>query len=255
MKILVTGALSGLGLYLQKLLNADALTRKTSLKQVVGNKKYDVIIHCAANSNIGYDDLSIAKFVEDNIILTQRLLEIPHGYFIFISSVNVYPDRVDCSEDLNINLSDLQDGYSIAKLMSESLVQASSKNVLILRPTAMLGAYSRPNSLIKLFTDNPSQLSLSANSIFNYILHEDVGKFIKGCIEKRICGIFNLASLDNVILSDIVKKYHLKNITFGEHTYKTGKINTSKAMIENPIFSKTSMQVVDYYLNYIRSVK
>jgi len=255
MKILVTGAVSGLGLYLQKLLNADALNRKTSLKQVVGNKKYDVIIHCAANSNFGNDDLSLAKFVEDNIILTHTLLELPHSYFIFISSVDVYPDGTDCREDQNISLSDLQDGYSIAKLMAESLVRVSSNNFLILRPSAMLGLDSRPNSLIKLFSKEPASLSLSANSIFNYILHEDVGKFIKGCIKKRINGTFNLASEDNVSLGKIVKKYQLKNITFGGYTYKTGKINTSKAVVENPIFSKTSMQVVDYYLNYMRSVK
>ena len=255
MNVLVSGAGSGLGYYLKKLLNADGFNRATSLKRVVTNKKYDVIIHCAANSNVGNDDLSTAKFVEDEIILTQHLLEITHGYFIFISSADVYPNKSNCSENLNINLSDLQDGYSIAKLMSESLVQASSKNILILRPTAMLGTSSRPNSLIKLFAEDSPQLSLSANSIFNYILHDDVGKFIKRCIEKKIYGIFNLASLDNVSLGDIVQKYQLKNITFGEYTYKTGIINTSKVIEENPIFSKTSMQVVDYYFNYLRSSK
>ena len=64
-----------------------------------------------------------------------------------------------------------------------------------------------------------------------------------------------MASLDNVSLGDIVQKYQLKNITFGEYTYKTGIINTSKVIEENPIFSKTSMQVVDYYFNYLRSSK
>ena len=44
MNVLVSGAGSGLGYYLKKLLNADGFNRAASLKRVVTNKKYDVII-------------------------------------------------------------------------------------------------------------------------------------------------------------------------------------------------------------------
>jgi len=257
MKILVSGSDSGLGAYLQKLLRAEALTRDVSLSRLIENEKYDVIIHCAANPNVGQNEKSLASFVEDNLIFTSDLLKVKHKYFIFISSVDVYSkiQELKCFENQNICLSDLKSEYSIVKLMSESLVRKNSSKFLILRPSAMLGSESRPNSLIKLLSDKPIKLGISGDSTFNYILHEDVGKFINSCIAKRVEGVYNLSSLDNVSLNDVVQKYKLKNVTFGDFKYSTGDIDTSKVTIEGSFFTKTSMQVVDYYFKYLRSFK
>jgi len=257
MRILVSGAKSGLGLYLQKLFKAESFTRDMSFARLIKNDGYDVIIHCAANPNIGQNEKSLASFIEDNLILTSDLLKVKHKYFIFISSIDVYPkiQELKCSEDQDIFLSDLKNEYSIVKLMSESLVRKNSNRFLILRPSAMLGSESRPNSLIKLLNDKPLKLELSGDSIFNYILHEDVGKFIYRSIEARFEGVYNLASLGNVTLNDVVRKYKLKNVTFGDFKYSTGDIVTSKVNLEGSFFTKKSMEVVDYYFNYLRGFK
>ena len=139
--------------------------------------------------------------------------------------------------------------------MSESLVLKNSSRSLILRPSAMLGSESRPNSLIKMLKDKPLKLELSGDSIFNYILHEDVGKFIYRSIEARIEGVYNLASLENITLNDVVRKYKLKNVTFGDFKYSTGDIVTSKVNLEGSFFTKKSIEVVDYYFKYLRSFK
>ena len=257
MRTLVSGANSGLGSYLQKLFRAESLTRDISVARLIENEEYDVIIHCAVNPNISQDEKSLASFIEDNLILTSDLLKVKHKYFIFISSVDVYPkiQELKCSEDQNICLSDLKNEYPIVKLMSESLVLKNSSRSLILRPSAMLGSESRPNSLIKMLKDKPLKLELSGDSIFNYILHEDVGRFISRCILERPEGIYNLASLKNVTLSEVAQKYKLKNVTFGSYKYSTGNIDISKVTSETSFISKTSMKVVDYYFNYLRSLK
>lgn len=257
MRTLVSGANSGLGSYLQKLFRAESLTRDISVARLIENEEYDVIIHCAVNPNISQDEKSLASFIEDNLILTSDLLKVKHKYFIFISSVDVYPkiQELKCSEDQNICLSDLKNEYPIVKLMSESLVLKNSSRSLILRPSAMLGSESRPNSLIKMLKDKPLKLELSGDSIFNYILHEDVGKFIYRSIEARIEGVYNLASLENITLNDVVRKYKLKNVTFGDFKYSTGDIVTSKVNLEGSFFTKKSMEVVDYYFNYLRGFK
>jgi nucleoside-diphosphate-sugar epimerase len=257
MKILVSGANSGLGSYLLRFFGADSFTRDSSLERIITNNNYDVIIHCAANPNVGENEEALASFIEDNLILTRDLLKVQHKYFIYISSIDVYSkiQEFKCSENQKIYLSDLKNEYSIVKLMSESLVRKNSCSFLILRPSAMLGSQSRPNSLIKLLSGKSIKLGISGDSNFNYILHEDVGKFINRCIEKRIEGIYNLASIDNISLNEVVQKFNLKNVTFGDFKYSTGDIDTAKLDLEGSLFNKTSMEVIDYYYKYLRSFK
>ena len=59
MKILISGASSGLGSYLKRLFNADSVSHKASLN---GFKNYDVIIHCAGNSNFNNVGNLVAEF-------------------------------------------------------------------------------------------------------------------------------------------------------------------------------------------------
>ena len=53
----------------------------------------------------------------------------------------------------------------------------------------------------------------------------------------------------------MVRKYKLKNVTFGDFKYSTGDIVTSKVNLEGSFFTKKSIEVVDYYFKYLRSFK
>jgi|APSaa5957512535_1039671.scaffolds.fasta_scaffold32399_2 nucleoside-diphosphate-sugar epimerase len=244
MEILVSGARSGLGKYLKRLLKSDEFNRDCVIDEFKF-KKYDVIIHCA------YDFTAEVNEIESNTELTRKLLGIEHKHFIYISSVDVYPSKSIGSEDLNISYLDLNNDYSISKLMSESLVKLYGIHPLILRPSVMLGLDMRENSLLKMFSKGPSVLTLSSNSSFNYVLHEDVGSFIEHCITNKIVGIYNVASKKNITLIDIKDEHELHDIGFGKYFYETTSIDSSKIITEYPIFKKSSRQVIQYFINNI----
>lgn len=244
MKVLVSGARSGLGKYLKELLKSDEYNRDCVIDDFKF-KKYDVIIHCAHDLNAGID------VIASNTELTRKLLSIDHQCFVYISSIDVYPFNSIGSEDLDINYLDLKNDYSISKLMSESLVKLYGIHPLILRPSVMLGAYMRENSLLKMFSKESTTLTLSSKSYFNYVLHEDIGSFIDYCITNKIEGIYNVASQNSVALIDIKNEYDLHDIVFGRYFYETTSIDSSKIIAKYPIFKKDSRQVIKYFINNI----
>jgi len=253
MKVLISGAASGLGRYLQRQFQGHSLTRNNSIDELKKNK-YDVIIHCASNPRAVTRGFELSRYIEDNFLLTQRLLEIEHRKFVFISTVDVYPKESNTSEELDIDLDDLQGGYPITKLMSESLVMSCGSEPLILRPTSMLGIDMRPNSLFKMFTSPACHITLSESSIFNYVLHEDIGSFIEYCLVEGIEGVYNVASQGNIELKDLVDYYGLRHVTFGTYNYNVGVIDTTKIIDEYPLFDKSTRYVVSNFIEMLRRI-
>ena len=86
-KFLITGVKSGLGKFLyENLSNSEGLDRTNfgSIK----DKNFDVIIHCAFNKEISITDHK--KYLDDNILLIQKLKQLNYSKFIYISSIDVY---------------------------------------------------------------------------------------------------------------------------------------------------------------------
>ena len=76
-----------------------------------------------------------------------------------------------------------------------------------------------------------------------------MGQFIKHCIERKISGTYNLASSTNISLESISELFKVDNAIFGSYKYETGIIDISKVSNETSIFSKTSLEVVEFYNN------
>jgi nucleoside-diphosphate-sugar epimerase len=231
--MLITGSNSGLGKYIHTVLGCAGLTRTTDWKAIqnrADRTPFKAIIHCAANTRRDITSENFYAYLQDNIFLTQSLLHIPHKKFIYISSVDVYPEanKVHDEEEI-IAVDKINSLYGVIKLGCESLVRSTQPDHLILRPTAMLGRDAKPNSLIKILqAESPLHLTLSAESSFNYILHEDILQFIKIALEQDLRGTFNLAASDNITLGEVVAKLK-KDVFFGQYTYKTGQISQKKA--------------------------
>lgn len=239
MNYLITGSSSGLGKYLHDQLGGSAFNRDgTNVKET------EVLIHCAFNRAKEVNSKNLYEYLSDNIFLTKKLVKIPHKKFIYISSVDVYPkDNKKHSEDEVIDVNQLSEIYAISKFMSESIVRNFSSNFLILRCSALLGRDARDNSLIKIIKETNPSLSLSSQSVFNYVLHKDVLEFIKIAIEKDLQGVYNLVSSRNISLSRIAKLFG-KKVNFGEYIYSIGEIGNSKAASILPAFKKTSKEVI-----------
>jgi len=249
-RIFTTGILSGLGKYIHENLGGIGLTRATSPEDMekIKNSGVDVIIHCAFNSRRGINSDSLYYYLEDNVLFTKKLVSIPHKKFIFLSSVDVYPKGVGTHpEDEIIDMDSISGIYKITKLMSESIVKTHCVNYLILRGTALLGKYSRKNSLIKIIEDDKCILTLSSDSRFNYVLHSDILDFIKFSIDHDLKGIYNLASSENVTLLEVANILG-KKVQFGNYLYDVGNIDNSKISYVFPIFKKTSKEIITKFI-------
>lgn len=248
--LLTTGVNSGFGRYAYENLGGLTLVRSTSHEQIEKYKKegVDIIIHCAFNSARNVTGDTLSSYLQDNVFLTKELIAIPHRKFIFFSTVDVYPHNpVSHVEDEKISVDAVSGIYGVTKLMSESLVAYGCGNFLILRATALLGGYSRKNSLIRMIEEDKCSLTVSADSQFNYILYEDVLNFLQFAIKADLKGVYNLASSENVAMSEISEMLR-KEVKFGSYRYDVGTINNEKASAIYPVFKKTSRAVALQFL-------
>lgn len=249
-KVFTTGFLSGLGKYIYEALGGAGLDRETPPVEFERIKKesVDVIIHCAFNSRKDISSDFLYEYLKDNIFLTKELVSISHKKFIFISSIDIYPKNQDIhSEKENISLESVDDIYGISKLMAEAIVKNNCKNYLILRCGAMLGRYSKENSLIRIMEcDKGCDLTLSEKSEFNYVLHSNVLNFIKLAIRENIQGVYNFVSSQNITLSEIADEFG-KKVNFGNYVYRTGNIDNRKIISVFPDLQKTSREVINQF--------
>jgi len=250
-KILVTGTRGGIGKYLHEQLGGTGFTRQSGNLSELKKRFFDVIIHCACNYTPPWlvTSENLDRYYYDNILLTQELLQIPHGYFVFFSTVDLYPLDDKCHlEGEVIGVNSLQSGiYSVTKLISELVVQSKAGNFLILRPTSLLGPYMRRNNLFKLFRDPYPVLFLAADSRYNLIRYSDVLEFIRLAVACKETGIFNLASSHTITLAEIADIVG-KKASFGFHYYRTVGVANKKAVRILPLLKKAPEEVLREFL-------
>ena len=249
-KFLISGHKSGLGRYLYEQLGGVGLGRDISSANFenIHRKGVDVIIHCAFNQAREVNSKNLYQYLSDNVFLTKTLAKIPHKKFIYISSADVYPkNSKKHSENEVIDVNQTSSIYAITKLMSESIIQNICPSFLILRCTALLGAYSRQNSLIKIAQEENPVLTLSADSVMNYILHRQVANFIKHAVENNLRGVYNAASTENITLARVTNLLK-KKVHFGSHPYLVGDISNRKISSVAPVFERTSEDIVRQFI-------
>ena len=209
---LITGINSGLGKYLYENLPNTLGLNRNNFSNFKSTMHYDTIIHCAFNKENQVTDYK--KYLEDNIILTQRLKKLSYKKFVYISTVDVYGE--------NPNM------YTHFKRFSETLLNQKD---LILRCPMMLGNTMKPNHVTKL-KDNVQSIGLSGESMFNYILMDDLVNFFSKDF-KIYDGVIDFVSNGLVKLDD-VKTYFNSVTKLGNYTY------FNKMDYSNPIFKLDS---------------
>ncbi len=238
----ITGSSSGLGKYLHDQLGGISFNRNGA-----NVEEAEILIHCAFNRARDINSKNLYQYLFDNVFLTKKLAKIPHKKFIYISSVDVYPkNNIKHSENEVIDVKQLSGVYALTKLMSESIIQNLCSNFLILRCSALLGRDSKENSLVKIIKEDNPTLTLSAKSVFNFILHEDVLEFIKMTIEKDLQGVFNLVSSENITLFQIAELLG-KKVNFGTYVYNVGDIDNERASKLLPSLKKTSREAINEF--------
>lgn len=254
--ILVTGTASGLGKHCAEYFHAVPYTRQTDFDAILKrakNKPFNAIIHAAFDAKPGVDTNRLYRYLNDTILLTKKLIQIPHEKFIFISSIDVYPKKNEsrCIETDAISLDEVGTLYAVSKLISESIVQNETENALIIRCSALLGKDAKKNSLMKIIALENAALTLSPQSTFNYILHTDMSHFIEKAIQQDLRGIYNLAASSRVSLKEI-ETHFSRQVSFGQYTYTTPEINNEKACAIASCFRRNSMENIELFLKDYR---
>lgn len=241
MTVLVTGCNSGLGKYISENIECVKVTRsnRKSIIQSYKTKGVDLIIHCAFGNQGGYTQNIIGdyfKYVDDNILFTKELTEIPHKKIVYISSLVVYE-----KEYMN---------YKHTKLYAESIINTLGNNPLILRCPAMLGKHMKPNNVYKLINDRKTKLSLTKDSNFNYILHSDILDFILFSYDWLVKGIIDFTSSENITLEAIVEILNA-NPEYGNYTFNTPLISNKNLIKHNKNLDKTSKKIFNQFLQQL----
>ena len=255
--VLVTGAGGGIGRYIHEELGGAGFTRRSGNLDELKKRSFDVIVHCAWNympTRLVTNE-NFMNYYQDNTLLTQELLQIPHNYFVFFSTVDIYPGGEEPHfEDEVIYADSLRSIHGVTKMISEAAVRDKACKFLILRPTSLVGRYMRKNNLLKLFEDSHPSLSLDASSIYNVIGYSDVLGFIRSVLSAGKTGIFNLASTHNITLEEITRIVD-KDVVFGPNHYEVGNIPNDKAVQIFPVFNRTSEDVLQEFLSQILKYK
>jgi nucleoside-diphosphate-sugar epimerase len=244
---LITG---GFGRFLYKHFGGIGFDRNMPLDKFedIRREDTDVIIHCASQPPRTVTSSSLYSFIDDNVLLTERVVGLRHKKFVFISSADVYPKtNISHNEEEDISLGSIANFYAASKLMSESIVMKTCPNYLILRCVALLGAHSRQNSLIKISEEASPVLTLSSDSIMNYVRHSQVADFIKYAAKNDLRGVYNVASTENITLgrvADLLKK----KVRFGSHPYRVSNISNRKISSVFPSFKRTSEDIVHQFI-------
>lgn len=223
---LITGASSGLGKFLfENIHNAHGLHRDNFHE--LENRSYDLIVHCAFNKENTISNHK--KYLEDNIILTQKLKKIDCKKFVYISSIDVY------SQNCNF--------YTTFKKFSECLLDS---NDLILRCSAMVGKDMKTNHLVKLH-QNSESITLSKKSTFNYILYSDILKFLLNEDVYKMSGVIDFVSNESITIGEVAKLLN-SNTHLGDYEYSSDLQFTNPIYNLNEQFNKSSLEVLrEYY--------
>lgn len=250
-KLLVTGAASGLGAAVHRALGGMPMTRATPWAEIERAAPYDAIVHCAFGAQKVVTPATAHAYLEDNLLLTERLISIRHRKFVYVSSIDVYPlPRRGAAEDDDYDLARLSGPYSFAKLFSDALVRARCPDHLILRPASLLGRTMRPSTTLRVLTETAPRVFLHPDSRFNFVLHDDIAAFIARAIAEEIGGVFNLASTGAVRLGDIAERLGL-SATFGDHVYDAGEVSNAKIAAIAPDFRRSSAETLNRFIDQL----
>lgn len=230
---LITGTNSGLGKRFS-IDNPNALKIERSnnyLLNQIESCKY--IIHCAFSSPGRKKINDYYQYYKDNIKLIEKLTNISHKKFIYISSIEVYEEKDSL--------------YKSTKLICEAIVQKKSNSFLIIRPSSMVGYTMKNNTIKKIAKGNNINLTLSEDSLYNLVLHKDIVDFVNLAISDDICGIVDAVSTKNIKLSEIVSISKMnKNVNYGSYVFS---VPTNLNLKTHKIFDKTSNSVLEYFLD------
>ena len=220
--ILLTGASGLLGQTLIRNFNSNGHTviilnrpdmNKLNFSEVYQLDSVDVIVHCAALTDLAYCNQNQKFAYSSNVELTRSLVNLAQQYcckFIYISSAGVYGDHgvneiyTESSPTLPTNT------HHLTKLLGEKIVSCTLDNYLIFRVGWLFSFAESDNDFIAKIVKSLDSIGFEESIVTN---KEQFGnptsvEFVSNCINSaissRVVGVYNLASSDTASRSEYV---------------------------------------------------
>ena len=161
------------------------------------NDLEDVVFYASGVSNSLETDEN--QFRREENLIRKTLDENPDKLFVYCSTCSIYDSSKNAS------------AYVLHKLNMEHLVSTESSRYLIARVSNAVGKGGNPNLLMNyLFQSilNQKKIVIHQNATRNLIDVEDVRNLIlKLIIEKEKNKIYNVAYLENIMISELVSVF------------------------------------------------
>jgi len=210
--------------------NGD-LTNMFYVKHLLDEFDPQIIVHCAASTNLELceRDKEAAKNIN---ILTTDVLSNHNSKFVYISTDSVYaPQLENCSES---SKTDPLNYYAWTKLQGET-ASLKRKNSLILRTNIYGLNSSTGNSLVEWAIANLAnnkQITGYKDVFFNPVHTEQLAQTIHILIDKDVAGVLNVSSSHSIskyeFLIRIAEKLNLDFNLIKEGVYLDSAIKRSK---------------------------
>lgn len=185
------------------------LTNEKDLKFLLQNINPDIIIHCAAITDVNFCENNKDIAYKNHVTVTKNLAqEFPEAKFIYISTDSVYDGfKGNFSE---IDNTSPQNYYAMTKLLGENEVLKFNSNSYILR-TNIFGFHSKSgNSLFEWCLNNytnKTKIFGYQNIYFNPLYTNELAKIIYTICDNVIePSIYNLGSKEHISKYEFLNK-------------------------------------------------
>lgn len=260
MKILVTGASGQLGFDCVNELNTRGykevlgvhstdfdLTSSSDTINFIKNYAPDVIIHCAAYTNVDSAEKDPAACFAVNTWGTENIVDICNEdniKLIFVSTDFVFDGKQDVLVTENDSLNPLN-VYGKSKQLAEAYIQANLKKYFIVRTAWLCGI--KGNNFIK------AMLKLAKNNRLLEIVDDqfgaptftaDLSKLLCDMVESTKYGIYHATNEGYISKADFAKSiFELKNISIDITKITTDYYNQKyNITTQRPMFSNLSKE-------------
>ena len=201
------------------------ITNKKKLDFFFKKKKFDFVIHLAAQAGVRYSLINPQKYIDVNIIGFLNIIEQIKinniKNFIYASSSSVYGDskKFPLNEKHTLKPKNI---YAMSKKLNEQIAKIYSQefkiNCIGLRFFTVFGEWGRPDMfMLKLFKSHIKNSYFYLNNYGNHLRDftyiEDVVKVIGKLMNKNFNKheVFNICSNNPINIYDIVKEFQKKN--------------------------------------------
>ena len=186
------------GFYQNKKVNVFSFDlRSNSIESNINAIDPDIIIHCAALTNVDYCEFNQDEAIEVNSNIVGRIKEsAPNAKIIYISSDAVFADNMPFATEVD-NTNPLN-AYGKSKLLGESFLDLN-KDIVI--RTTIIGKNINPNkiSFCEWIINNikaDKAVNLFSDSLFNPITIWDISLEIEYLINSELTGIYNICGTE-----------------------------------------------------------